>query len=51
MKNLDSTRAYSDMHEKSVCKALNATQQPNSGGIMRAFWADCAGNSWWRNLC
>ena len=36
MKNLDSTRAYSDMHEKSVCKALNATQQPNSGaGLFR----------------
>ena len=36
MKNLDSTRAYSDRHEKSVCKALNATQQPNSGaGLFR----------------
>lgn len=30
-KNADSTRFYSDKHEKSVCRALNATQQPNSG--------------------
>lgn len=29
--NKNSTRYYSDMHEKSVCKALNARQQPNSG--------------------
>lgn len=27
----DSTRYYSDKHEKSVCKAFNAIQQPNSG--------------------
>lgn len=26
-----STRAFSDLHEKSVCKALGATQTPNSG--------------------
>lgn len=26
-----STRYYSDRHEKSVCKALNAKQQSNSG--------------------
>lgn len=30
-KNENSTRFYSDAHEKSVCKALNATQQSNSG--------------------
>jgi len=30
-KNKESTRYYSDLHEKSVCKALNAVQQPNSG--------------------
>jgi len=29
--NKDSTRYYSDAHEKSVCKALGATQQANSG--------------------
>lgn len=29
--NKESTRYYSDAHEKSVCKALNAHQQPNSG--------------------
>lgn len=29
--NKNSTRYYSDAHEKSVCKALNASQQPNSG--------------------
>lgn len=29
--NKESTRYYSDRHEKSVCKALNAVQQPNSG--------------------
>lgn len=35
-KNDTSTRAYSDKHEKSVCKALNAKQQPNSGaGLWR----------------
>lgn len=31
MKNKDSTRAYSDEHEKSVCKELGAHQTPNSG--------------------
>jgi len=30
-KNENSTRFYSNIHEQSVCKALNATQQPNSG--------------------
>ena len=30
-KNKESTRYYSDLHEKSVCKALNASQQSNSG--------------------
>lgn len=30
-KNKDSTRYYSDLHEKSVCEALNCTQTPNSG--------------------
>ena len=30
-KNKESTRYYSDAHEKSVCKALGAIQQPNSG--------------------
>ena len=30
-KNTESTRFYSDRHEKSVCKALNARQQSNSG--------------------
>lgn len=30
-KNQNSTRYYSDAHEKSVCKALNAHQQANSG--------------------
>ena len=35
-KNLNSTRAFSDKHEKSVCKALGAKQQPNSGaGLWR----------------
>ena len=29
--NENSTRYYSDAHEKSVCKALGATQTPNSG--------------------
>lgn len=29
--NTESTRYYSDKHEKSVCKALNAYQQANSG--------------------
>lgn len=30
-KNKNSTRYYSDLHEKSVCKALNANQNSNSG--------------------
>ncbi len=30
-KNTESTRFYSDKHEKSVCKALGATQTSNSG--------------------
>ena len=30
-KNVDSTRFYSDRHEKSICKALGAQQQSNSG--------------------
>lgn len=30
-KNKESTRYYSDIHEKSVCKALGARQQSNSG--------------------
>jgi hypothetical protein len=30
-KNTESTRYYSDAHEKSVCKALGARQQSNSG--------------------
>ena len=29
--NTSSTRYYSDAHEKSICKALGARQQPNSG--------------------
>ena len=27
----NSTRAFADVHEKSICKALGARQQPNSG--------------------
>lgn len=35
-KNDSSTRYYSDKHEKSVCRALDARQQPNSGaGLWR----------------
>lgn len=30
-KNTDATRFYSDIHEKSVCRALEAKQQSNSG--------------------
>lgn len=30
-KNKESTRAFSDAHEKSVCQALGAFQQSNSG--------------------
>jgi hypothetical protein len=31
MKKNDSTRHYSDIQEKEVCRALGAIQQPNSG--------------------
>jgi len=31
MESKKSTRYYSDIHEKSVCKALKAKQQSNSG--------------------
>lgn len=31
MKNTDSTRFYSDLQEKSVCKLINASQTSNSG--------------------
>lgn len=31
MADKQSTRYYSDLHEKSVCKALGAVQQSNSG--------------------
>jgi hypothetical protein len=31
MKNKESTRAFSDAHEKSVCKALGGRQTSNSG--------------------
>lgn len=31
MTNKESTRYYSDRHEKSVCKALGGLQQSNSG--------------------
>lgn len=30
-KNKESTRYYSDLQEKSVCKVTNSKQQPNSG--------------------
>ena len=30
-KNKEATRFYSDRHEKSICKALGAQQQSNSG--------------------
>ena len=30
-KNKEATRYYSDKHEKSICKALGAKQQSNSG--------------------
>lgn len=29
--NQDSTRYYSDAHEKSICRAINGRQQSNSG--------------------
>ena len=32
-KNKDATRYFSDLHEKSVCEALGAIQQPNSGAV------------------
>ena len=31
VKNKESTRYFSDNHEKSICKALGAKQQSNSG--------------------
>lgn len=31
MKNKESTRYFSDMHERSVCRALNGKQTSNSG--------------------
>lgn len=31
IKSSESTRSFSDAHEKSICKALGATQQSNSG--------------------
>ena len=30
-KNPDATRTFSDVHEKSICKALNGRQNSNSG--------------------
>ena len=30
-KNKESTRYFSDLHEKSICRALGAKQQSNSG--------------------
>lgn len=44
MKNKNSTRAYSDIQEKSVCKALNATQTPNSGAGL-FYKGDCVNSS------
>ena len=39
-RNKESTRYYSDLQEKAVCKALGATKQPNSGaGLFRK--GDC----------
>lgn len=48
-KNKESTRAYSDAQEKSVCKALGALQQPSSGSghfrkgdvCTRSFLIEC----------
>ena len=35
---MNSTRDFSDAQERNVCKALGATQQPNSGaGHWRVF--------------
>lgn len=31
MANKEATRVYSNLHESSVCSALNAYKQPNSG--------------------
>lgn len=39
-KNDQSTRFYSDKHEKSVCKALGAKQTANSGAALFAA-GDC----------
>ena len=39
-KNKESTRYYSGAHEKSVCKALGARQQSNSGAATFAA-GDC----------
>jgi len=33
-KNESATRTFSDRHEKSVCKAVGAHQQPNSGATL-----------------
>lgn len=33
-KNKESTRYYSDKHEKSICEELNAVQMPNSGATI-----------------
>lgn len=42
-KNKDATRYHSDRHEKSICKALGALQQSNSGaGVFRK--GDCIHN-------
>ena len=35
-KNKEATRYYSSQHETSVCKALNARKQPNSGASIFA---------------
>lgn len=35
-KNRDATRYYSSQHESSVCKALDAWKQPNSGASLFA---------------
>jgi len=48
-KNENSTRYYSDRQEKSVCKAVNGRQQPNSGAghfgkgdvITNSFLIEC----------
>ena len=43
-KNENSTRFYSDKHEKSVCRALNAQQTANSGASKFAK-GDCVNKS------